>query len=157
MTMQAAPRRASGTVQMPSPRPTAGGGGNGAGGGDDEDTERHPFRGLVDLSTATILKIAIPSVTAILGLIVAAVHFHYDTRTHVKNKVIHLGTAERPLLETKAEAKKARAKMIKVIRVQLDVKHRELKVDQREQIQEIRADQQKILREIVRTRRAAER
>ena len=53
------------------------------------------------------------------------------------NNAIHLDSGERDKLETKAEAKAQRAKMVKEIKTDVALKHREVLIRQKEQIQEV--------------------
>ena len=104
------------------------------------------------LNLRTMLALIVPVITAVIGATGVMLNQFHETKSHIKNKSIHVEA------ESKAEAKQARTEMIKAITGRQDVKIREVKVDQREQIEKLgetlRGEQRAILREIRRNRRA---
>lgn len=114
----------------------------------------------IALNLSTVLKLTIPALLGIVGTISAAMYFFHQTKVHMANPIIHLEAGERDKLETKHEAKHERGKMIIEIKKSNTIMKRELKVDQREQIEtlgnELKLEQRRILTETRRIRRAVQ-
>ncbi len=151
-----------GVAGHPAVKPGAPGG-SGGGEGDDPPMQ-------VVLAKGTFLKFAITiGGTVLVGIsAILAVYWqhHYKVTTHMENKTIHLTSGERANLETKKEAQKNRAKLVKEVKREVEYQHRIIKVRQDEEIkkglkkltqdlrQEQRQEFRKILDEVKRTRRA---
>lgn len=146
MQMSAASKRPSGHVQA---APSSGGNSKPP----DDPKDQNPWP--VFLHTATIIKMSIGVLLAIGAAISPLIYQFASTRQHIETKEIHVRA------ESKTEAKEARKYLLNAILEKQEIKIREVKVDQREQIQKLGADlkreQRAILREVVRARRAAER
>jgi hypothetical protein len=104
---------------------------------------------------STILKLTIPTLVVVIGGISTMLYHFHRVRTHIETPEIHVRS------ESKPETQKARAAMTRTILERQDVKIREVKAEQREQInalaEKLDRRQRTILREVVRARRAAER
>jgi flagellar motility protein MotE (MotC chaperone) len=120
----------------------------------------------VIFAKGTLLKLALTIGGTILVGISAVLAFywqhHYRMTTHMENGSIHLRAGERGDLETKAEAQGHRAKLVKEVKREVGIRHRELKVSQGEEIkQQIKkmgstqkAELKRLLDEVRQTRRA---
>lgn len=78
-----------------------------------------------------------PLLLTLLGAISAFFFFYHKTNSHLINTEVHLAQGERSKLETKVEASRQRAETRRVIKSHIDVKCREIRVEQKEQIQEL--------------------
>jgi hypothetical protein len=115
----------------------------------------------VVLTLGTIIKLASIIVVPLLGILSAGIYFVHKTNTHCENKSIHLSPGERYQLETKAEAKEARAKLDVSIKREVKLQARELKQDlsseQKSAIKklgnELKSDQLRLLTEVKKARR----
>lgn len=119
----------------------------------------------VVLAKGTFLKFGVLIFGSLLITISGVLAFywkhHYESTTHMKDGTIHLTSGERAKLETKAEAKASRKRIVKIINTHVDLKMREVKVEQKAQIQKLgdelkqqqRQDLRKILSEVKQTRR----
>lgn len=158
MNMSPASRRASGHAFPSRPVPKVGGANGGGAPPEDNGDDYVMVPVPIALSWSTIFKLVAPALLAIAGLIAAGAVFYSQTQAHLVNKVAHIGPMERERLETKEQARVARFVLFKRIEDSHAVKIREVKVEQREQIQKLgeslKAEQQKIFREVQRTRRA---
>lgn len=135
-------------------------------GGDDEcriPPEACPLQGVdqiipIKLEWQTIAKLVAPALLAVIGVIAAAAIFYANTRAHLGDRLKHFTLVERQKLETKESGRIARFKLLRDLKKDNAIRVREIKVEQREQIQtlgsQLQAEQQKILREVRRTRRA---
>jgi len=121
--------------------------GSGSGGGGRKIDEGTPIP--VVLTLGTILKLMVP----IFGLVSLGLAFYWQTRTHVDNKSIHLESGERSKLETKGEATDRTKQIVKTIKTHVDLKMRQQRVDQKEQIlkvgEELKQQQKQQLSEIL--------
>lgn len=148
-----------GVIGHPAVPPGSGGGGN-----DDE----LPMQ--VVLAKGTFLKFAITiGGTVLVGIsAILAVYWahHYRVVSHMSDGTIHLKSGERGTLETKVEAQKHRAKLVEEVQKEVEFKHRDLKLNQGEEIkanlkklgnelkQAQRSDLRQLLQEMRQTRRA---
>jgi hypothetical protein len=147
--MQCATRRPSGHIasnaSLPPPPPQAGG----------NSKPEQPGALDVFLHFATYLKIIIPIVVTIFAGVSVILYNMAENRAHIADKAIHVRS------ESRKEAKAARVEMIKQLSARHDNAIKEVKLDQREQVQKLgrkmQHEQRLILREVVRARRAAER
>jgi hypothetical protein len=132
-------------------RPTTSGVGypkvGGSGGGGRKIDEGTPIP--VVLTLGTILKLMVP----IFGLVSLGLAFYWQTRTHVDNKSIHLESGERSKLETRVEATDRTKQIVSTIKTHVDLKMRQQRVDQKEQIlkvgEELKQQQKQQLSEIL--------
>lgn len=159
--MSMAPRRSSGAAYPAVPRassPSNGDSSQGGDGGEDSEQAESIVPIPIVLNWNTIIKLAAPAVVTLVMAIAAGGIFWSNTRTHLKDTARHISPADRQQLETKSSAKVARSRMIKALKKNTALRVREIKVEQREQIQklgaELKTDQRRILREVQRTRRA---
>lgn len=83
----------------------------------------------VVLTIGTIIKLASVIFVPLLGIISAGIFFFHKTNLHIEDTNVHLLSDERPKLETKSEANKARMKMEDSIKRELRVSMRELQQD----------------------------
>lgn len=121
----------------------SGGNGNGDNGDDEEDGEDQlsevPME--VVFKAETFRKLIIwtlgPMLITMIGAISAFFYFYHQTNSHMGDPTIHLTRGERGKLETKEEASKERKKLEKDITSHFDVKVREIRVEQREQVEKI--------------------
>lgn len=72
-----------------------------------------------------------PVITILIGAISAFFYFYHQTNSHMDNKNIHPNRLE---IETKLEARSQRRELRKDIAEHVDIKVREIKVEQKEQI-----------------------
>jgi ribosomal protein L23 len=101
-----------------------------------------------------------PMMITLIGAISAFFYFYHKTSVHLDDPGIHLARGERDKLESKIEAKTERKKLKKEIITHFDVKVREIKVEQREQVEKIgrklrseqRSNLNKILSEVKKAR-----
>lgn len=119
----------------------------------------------VVLAKGTFIKFGVLIFGSLLITISGVLAFywkhHYETTTHMKDGTIHLTSGERGKLETKAEAKESRKKITRTIKAHVDIKLREVKVEQKAQIQKLgddlkreqKAGLKRILNEVKQTRR----
>lgn len=152
-----------GTIKLSCSPP---GNGNGGGSGLRPREPSGEIRGLdhgkhypIYLSTATLWKLSIPALSAI----VAVVYFYVCTQEHIKNPDIHIRA------ESKQEAKVTRDALLVQIKEQSDLTRREVRVETATTMQvmtkkithditeELKVEQRRILNEVVRARRAIER
>lgn len=146
-----------------SMHPTSGGGG-GAGTTDRVDLSKiEPME--VVFKAEAFRKLIIwtfgPTLLTLIGALSAFFYFYHRTNLHIADPAIHLTRGERGKLETKEEATKERKKLKKEITDHFDVKVREIRVEQNEQVKEIgkklEKDQKsrlnKVLHEVIKTRR----
>jgi hypothetical protein len=77
-----------------------------------------------------------PLLTLLVGAVSAFFYFYHSTNSHMTDPTIHLNRGERIKFETKEEAKAERKKLKHEIKSHIDVKVREIKVGQKEQLQE---------------------
>jgi hypothetical protein len=151
----------SGTAFVPLGR------GNGTGqgsGGDGDDGGSATVAVPIALNLATVLKLTIPAMLALLTMASAAIYFYHRTRTHMGDAAIHLGQQERSSLETKASATASRKMMLRRLAKQANLHHRELRLEQSERIgvatEALRKSQDKrtaeVLKEVRRVQRAVE-
>jgi hypothetical protein len=89
---------------------------------------------------STFIKLIVwslgPLLLTLIGAISAFFYFYHETKIHIDDPNIHLGKTERTKLETKAEAKVERKKIRDNIKQHVNVKMREVKVEQREMLQQ---------------------
>lgn len=78
-----------------------------------------------------------PLLVVLVGGLSAFFYFYHKTNSHIGDPTIHLTRGERISLETKAEAREERKKIKKDIITHFDVKVREIKVEQKEQMTKI--------------------
>jgi hypothetical protein len=78
--------------------------------------------------------LSIPLFLLLVTVISGFFYWYWKTNVHIDDPTIHLTRGERGKLETKAEAKVERKKLKREITHHFDVKIREVKVEQREQI-----------------------
>lgn len=94
-----------------------------------------------------------PVMLTLIGAISAFFYFYHQTHTHMADPTIHLTRGERSKLETKEEAKTARKGIKNEIKDHFDVKVRELRVEQNEQVSQLgrglKAEQKEELRKIL--------
>jgi len=83
----------------------------------------------VVLTLGTIIKLASVIFIPLLGILSGGIYFFHKTNLHIDDKAVHLLSDERPKLETKFEANKARSKMEESIKRELRVSMRELQQD----------------------------
>jgi hypothetical protein len=119
----------------------------------------------VVLAKGTFLKFGVllfgSLILTISGILAFYWKHHYESTTHQNDMTIHLKSGERPKFETKAEAKASRKRTVRIIKAHVNIKLREVRVDQKAQIQrlgdELKASQQaqirQVLTEVKRTRR----
>lgn len=81
-----------------------------------------------------------PVVTILFGAISAFFYFYHQTNAHIEDMNIHLGKKERSQIETKIEAAGERKKLQDDITDHVDIKVREIKVEQKEQLQEAKKE-----------------
>lgn len=136
--------------------------------GEDNGNEDSPLQ--VVLAKGTFLKFAITiGSTVILGVSAVLAFYwshHYRVTAHMENRTIHLTSGERAKLETKAEAQKNRAKLVKEVKREVEYAHRKIKLEQSEEIQKgmkklttkltqaQKSEFRKILQEVKQTRKA---
>ena len=139
------PQRPSGSVHIP-PAPPPGGNSK-----PPSDGDRHYP---ITLNRRTLLWLIGPGLSALIAVLGAASMFWAKTESHMQRTDIHVKA------ESKTEAQKERAKMVKAIVQKQNVAVREIRVEQREHIEklgkQLQQEQRLILREVVKARRAAE-
>jgi hypothetical protein len=112
-----------------------------------------------------LLKLAVPALIAIVSSASTLIYFYLSTKQHMANDGAHLRADERGKLETKTDARVRTKSLIGVFKRDLKLRTREIKVEQREQIQaatkklakDQRAHYIQILNEVRQTRRAVRR
>lgn len=93
----------------------------------------------VVLTPGTILKIVGP----LLAIICVAIAFFYKTSAHISDERYHLRDGERGKLETKAEANRQRAAMVKILKREVKVSVDEQQIKNTQQINALRDEQRK--------------
>lgn len=91
----------------------------------------------VVLTWNTILKFASAIVLPIIAAISFAILFFHRTVMHMEDPTIHLVRGERAKLETKKEARLFRGKLNTEIKSHIDIKVREIKIEQKEQFHKL--------------------
>jgi hypothetical protein len=84
-----------------------------------------------------------PVLTILLGAISAFFYFYHQTNTHMQDENIHLRRTERSQIETKAEALDERKKLQDDIAEHVDIKVREIKVEQKELVDKAKIELKK--------------
>jgi hypothetical protein len=120
-------------------QPAAAGNSGGNGGDDEEPEECEPEKPMEVVFTAQTFRKLIawtfgPLLIVLVGGLSAFFYFYHKTNSHLDDPVIHLTRGERTKLETKVEAHKERTKLKKEITGHFDVKVREIRVEQKEQV-----------------------
>jgi len=118
----------------------AAGGGEGNGGGENPGkTSSSPME--VVFKAETFRKLIIwtlgPMLVTLMGAASAFFYFYHRTNVHIEDPSIHLTRGEREKLETTEEAKKARLELKTQITSHFDVKVREIKLEQKEELKEL--------------------
>lgn len=151
-------------------------GGGGSGGGNEDPTPVRPHRpsdGFVPVSKEPMevilnarmmrkifLWVMGPLLAFLLTSASLLIYFYHSANAHMGNEYIHLGNREREKLETKEEAVDARKKLRKVLSAHIDMKMREVKVEQKEMLQQatkkIQTQQQDHYRNMLREIRKAQ-
>jgi len=83
----------------------------------------------VVLTVGTIIKLASVIMVPLLGVLSAGIYFFHKTNVHIEDTSIHLTHDERPKLETKVEAVKARNLLEESIKREVKLQAREIKQD----------------------------
>jgi hypothetical protein len=145
MQMQAAPRKPSGHVTVASTPPSAPGG-NSKPPGPPQGPQALP----IFLPLSTTIKIAIPTLTTLLGLASVFLYNFHETKVHMENKAIHVQS------ESREETKKSRSEMENRITQRQENNLEKMRLDQKKQLDDlgarIRRDQRAILRAVQRRR-----
>ncbi|NIW13527.1 MAG: hypothetical protein GWN31_06250, partial [Candidatus Thorarchaeota archaeon] len=81
-----------------------------------------------------------PVLTILIGSISAFFYFYHQTNTHMQDSTIHLSRGERGKIETKIEAAEERGNLQKDIIQHVNIKVREIKVEQKEQLERTKKD-----------------
>jgi hypothetical protein len=139
--------------------PTVSSSGNdGNGGGDGKDPKERRYEPMeVVFTSQTFRKLIAWTFGPLLVVLVAGLggffYFYHQVNNHMGDPTIHLTRGERDSLENKGEAVKARKQLKEEIITHFDVKVREIKVEQKEQVnklgEELKKDQTSQLTKIL--------
>jgi hypothetical protein len=151
MEMQAVNRRPSGHVQVShdaeAPLPPSGNGKPPSNPGIPVPPQALP----IFLPLSTTIKIAIPTLTAILGAASLFLYSFHETKVHMQNKVIHVQS------ESRAEATKARSAMESRMTERQSIALEKMRISQKKHLDDLgsrmRRDQRAILRAVQRVTR----
>ena len=143
------------SVKVPTNGGSSGNGGDN-GGSDKDPPEPIPVVFTQQTFTKLIIWTLGPLLVTLIGAASGFLYFYHKTNTHIEDPTIHLSRGERDKLENKSEAKAERKQLQQTIKAHIDIKVREIKVEQKEQIDtlssELKKDQRvrlnKILNEV---------